>query len=93
MVKIAEMLRRKGGGMWYWAIPTRKTMYEENRLFANRSLGNNLNGLATSVTTEMESISRNQYLVNFKCWVDGTHFNEDHCPGVCLACGKKHPQK
>ena len=28
MVKIAEMVRSKGAGMWYRAIPPRRTMYE-----------------------------------------------------------------
>ena len=80
IVKIAEMVRSKGAGMWYWASPPRRTMYEENRLLANKRLESNLIGLATQITTELENISRNQFLE--ECLVDGTHFTEDHCRNV-----------
>ena len=80
MVRIAEMVRSKGAGMFYWAIPPRRTMYEDNRILVNRRLESNLNGLATQITTELENITWNQYLE--ECLVDGTHFNEDHCRNV-----------
>ena len=80
MVRIAEMVRSKGAGMFYWAFPPRRTMYEDNRILMNRRLESNLNGLATQITRELENISWNQYLE--ECLVDGTHFNEDHCRNV-----------